>query len=129
MVVGGQVRKNGDGGPATGAAFQNPQGITVDAFGNLYIADELNYRIRKIETNEIITTVAGNGTRGFSGDGGPATMAQLNDPTAVAVDRAGNLFILDRNNYRIRKVTPSGIISTIAGNGFFFQAEDGIRAA
>jgi hypothetical protein len=107
----------GDGGPATSAQLNYPTGVGVDTAGNLFIADTFNSRVRKVTSSGVISTVAGNGTEGFSGDGGPATSAQLLDPTGVAVDTAGNLFIADRNNHRLRKVTPSGVISTVAGNG------------
>jgi sugar lactone lactonase YvrE len=93
----------GDNGPATSAAFWSPGGIAVDAAGNLYIADTTNNRIRRI-SNGVITTVAGNGTSGFSGDNGPATSAQLSNPYGVAVDTLGNLYIADTNNSCIRKV-------------------------
>jgi sugar lactone lactonase YvrE len=108
---------SGDGGPATAAQLFSPQGLTVDAAGNLFIVDTVNHRIRKVTTDGVIRTVAGNGILGFSGDGGPATGAQLDNPAGVAVDAAGNLFIADRYNHRIRKVTPDGVIHTIAGNG------------
>jgi sugar lactone lactonase YvrE len=94
----------GDGGPATSAQLRYPLGVAVDKDGNLFIADSHNNRIRKVDTAGIITTVAGNGTSGFSGDGGAATSAQLDYPTAVAVDGSGNLFIADSNNSRIREV-------------------------
>ena len=87
----------------------------MDSAGNLYIADSGNNRIRKV-SNGVITTVAGNGTAGFSGDNGPATSAQLNYPQGVAVDSAGNLYIADTGNNRIRKVS-NGVITTVAGNG------------
>ncbi len=106
---------SGDGGPATSAQLFNPTGVAVDAAGNLFIADFNNNRIRKVTPAGVISTVAGNGSQGFSGDGGPATSAQLSGPESVAVDAAGNLFIADRYNDRIRKVTPDGIISTVAG--------------
>ena len=105
----------GDNGPATSAHLSSPSGVAVDAAGNLYIADTANHRIREV-TNGMITTVAGNGTRGFSGDNGPATSAQLNYPSSVAVDSAGNLYITDPYNNRIRMVT-NGVITTVAGNG------------
>ena len=108
---------SGDGGPATSAELNGPNGIAVDASGNLFIADTFNNRIRKVSANGIISTVAGNGTEGFSGDGGPATLAELSDPSGVAVDSSGNLFIADRNNSRVRKVSTNGIISTVAGKG------------
>ncbi|MBO9542534.1 IPT/TIG domain-containing protein [bacterium] len=108
---------DGDGGPATAAKLNNPQGVAVDAQGNLYIADTDNHCIRKV-TNGVITTVAGNGASGFSGNGGPATSAKLYYPQGVAVDATGNLYIADTNNQRIRKVT-NGTISTVAGNGSY----------
>jgi hypothetical protein len=107
---------SGDGGLAISAELHSPRGITVDAGGNLYIADNQNHRIRKVNTSGIITTVAGTSTNGFSGDGGSAVMAQLNQPTDVVVDFSGNLFIADNGNARIRMVNTSGIISTIAGD-------------
>jgi sugar lactone lactonase YvrE len=107
----------GDGGPAMSAQLRFPGGIAVDAAGNLYIADTFNHRIRKITAAGVISTIAGNGTAGFGGDGGPATLAQLNDPHGIAVDSAGNLFVADAGNHRIREVTAAGVISTVAGNG------------
>jgi sugar lactone lactonase YvrE len=95
---------SGDGGPATNASLFNPSGVAVDAAGNLYIADTTNSRVRKVSTSGTITTVAGNGTPGFSGDGGPATNASLVYPSGVAVDAAGNLYIADSQNNRVRKV-------------------------
>jgi hypothetical protein len=89
----------------------------VDAAGNLYFADTANHSVRKVLPNGTIVTVAGNVLAGFSGDGGPATVAQLDTPTAVAVDTAGNLYIADTGNNRIRKVFPNGLIGTVAGNG------------
>ncbi len=118
---------SGDGGPATSASLVGPSGVAVDAAGNLYIADAGNHRIRKVSAaGGIITTVAGNGIRAFSGDGGPATSASLAGPSGVAVDAAGNLYIVDRENSRIRKVSaPGGIISTVAGNGVLGFSGDG----
>jgi hypothetical protein len=108
----------GDGGAATSAEISFALGgLTVDSAGNVFIADFYNNRVRKVSSNGIITTVAGNGTTGFSGDGGPAISASVYKPIAVAVDASGNLFIADSGNQRIRKVTPAGIISTFAGNG------------
>ena len=115
----------GDGGPATSANLNGPTGVAVDAAGNLYIADSGNHRIRKVTPAGTISTFAGNGTAGFAGDGGPATNANLNGPTGVAVDAAGNLYIADSGNHRIRKVTPAGTISTFAGNGTAGFAGDG----
>jgi len=107
----------GDGGPATSAELRLPGGVAVDSVGDLFIADETNNRIRKVTAAGAISTVAGNGTPGFSGDGGPATSAELFEPGGLAVDSGGNLFIADSMNNRIRKVTPAGTISTVAGNG------------
>ncbi|MCX6604434.1 MAG: hypothetical protein NTV52_12665 [Acidobacteria bacterium] len=94
-----------------------PESIAVDAAGNLYFADPGNARIRRIDPAGIINTFAGNGTAGFSGDGGPATSATISYPTGIAFDSAGNLLFCDRGNNRIRRITPTGIISTVAGNG------------
>jgi sugar lactone lactonase YvrE len=116
---------SGDYGPATSAQFSNPTGVAVDSSGNLFIADTGNDRIRKVTPDGVISTVAGNGTYGYSGDGGPATSAQLYSPSSVAVDSAGNLFIADVNNNLIRKVTPGGVISTVAGNGTYGYSGDG----
>jgi len=112
----GDFSSRGDGGPAASASLWTPSAVTVDSAGNLYIADTLNYRVRKVNPAGIISTVAGNGNLGFSGDGGPATSAALGGPAGVAVDSAGNLYIADYANHRIRKVTAAGIISTIAGS-------------
>jgi uncharacterized protein (TIGR03437 family) len=116
---------SGDGGPATDAQLQRPSGVAVDDAGNLFVADFANNRIRKVSPSGIITTVAGNGTRGFSGDGGPATSAQLWFPEGIAVDSQGNLFIADHANNRVRKVSPNGIITTVAGNGSAGFSGDG----
>ena len=113
----GECCFDGDGGPATDAVFNQPIGIGLDASGNLYIADRFNHRIRKVDfLTGVIDTVAGNGCC-FGGDGGPATDAQMNQPTDVAFDGSGNLFIADRQNRRIRKVDTGGIITTVAGGG------------
>jgi sugar lactone lactonase YvrE len=114
---------SGDGGPATSASLNNPQGIAVDTAGNLYIADYSNNRIRAV-SGGTITTVAGNGVDGFSGDAGPATIASLNGPGGVALDAAGNLYIADYNNNRIREVS-GGTITTVVGNGRLGFAGDG----
>lgn len=110
---------SGDGGAATSAELHSPGGVAVDTAGNIYVADPGNNRIRKITASTgVISTVAGNGTAGFSGDGGAATSAELNTPVGVAVDTGGNIYIADEFNNRIRKVTlTTGIISTVAGNG------------
>jgi sugar lactone lactonase YvrE len=107
----------GDDGPATSAMLSFPAGVAVDGAGNVYIADLQNHRIRRVDRNGVITTVAGNGTQGFSGDGGPATRASLNRANRVAVDRLGALYVADVGNHRIRKVDTRGIITTVAGNG------------
>ncbi len=120
---------SGDGGPATAAKLNGPTSVTLDAAGNLYVADQSNHRIRKINTSGIITTIAGNGSVGFSGDGGPATAASLFEPTAAALDASGNIFIADQFNNRIRKVTPAGIISTYAGSAGGFGGDGGPAAA
>lgn len=120
----GSSSYSGDGGPATNAGM-NAWGVAVDNSGNLFIADHSNNRIRKVDTNGIITTVAGNGSRGYSGDGGPATNTPLNFPPAVAVDSFGNLLIADLDNHRVRKVSTNGIITTVAGNGTLANTGDG----
>ncbi len=109
---------NGDNIPGTQAQLNTPWRVTIDPAGNLYIAEEGNNRIRKLSTNGIITTVAGNGTRGYSGDGGPATSAALRGPEQAELDVFGNLYIADTYNNVIRKVDTSGIITTIAGTGY-----------
>jgi hypothetical protein len=119
---------SGDGGQATSAELNYPERVIVDAANNFYIADYYNNRVRKINTAGIITTIAGNGTGGFSGDGGQATAAGLNQLTEVALDAANNLFIVDFLNNRIRKVNSSGIISTVAGNGTAGFSGDGGQA-
>src|SRR5204863_1362686 len=117
----------GDGGDATIANLNSPASVAVDSSGNLYIADLGNERIRKIAAaTGIITTVAGNGVLGFTGDGGAATKASLNSPASVAQDASGNLYIAEYANHRIRKVdAASGIITTVAGNGNASFAGDG----
>ena len=106
----------GDGGPGTSAHLALPSGVAVDLNGNVYIADTNNQRVRKLSSGTI-TTVAGNGEELFDGDGGAATAASLDQPTGVALDAVGNLYIADKNNHRIRVVTGSGTISTLAGTG------------
>jgi hypothetical protein len=126
VVANGTYGFLGDGGPAASAELKRPYGIAADAAGNLYIADTENHRIRKVNTSGIISTVAGNGTAGFSGDGALATAAALNNPRDVAVDAAGNIYIADTYNSRMRKVTAAtGIITTIAGTGLNAFSGDG----
>jgi uncharacterized protein (TIGR03437 family) len=115
----------GDGGLATAARLNRPMGMAFDSAGNLYIADERSNKIRKVATDGTISTVAGTGIAGFSGDGGDATKAQLYYPHSVAVDTAGNLYIADTFNNRIRMVTVDGVIHTIAGNENFGSYGDG----
>jgi uncharacterized protein (TIGR03437 family) len=120
-IAGGVLGYSGDGGPAKSAALKSPSGIALDAAGNLYFADAGNNRIRKIDKAGVITTVAGTGTAGFSGDGGLATQAQIHlvgAPFAgVALDSAGNLYFADWGNNRIRMINPVGMITTVAGGG------------
>ncbi len=124
----GTAGYSGDGGQATAAKLDAPTGVTLDAYGNVYVADQYTYRIRKISTSGIITTVAGNGSATFAGDGGQATAASLYNPTCVAFDAAGNMYIADYSNNRVRKVNSSGIISTVAGNGTASFSGDGGQA-
>lgn len=127
--VGSIGRFTGDGGPATQASFSGPpQGLDVDGAGNIYIADTGNNRIRHVNAaTGIITTVAGNGVTPFGGDGGPATAAGFSNPLDVAVDGSGNFYIVDANNFRIRRVdAQTGIITTVAGGGTVMG--DGIPA-
>ncbi len=116
---------SGDGGPAVQAQLTQPRGVALDGAGNLFIADTINHRIRKVDAAGVITTVGGTGDYGFSGDGGPATAAQLYKPNGVAVDGAGNLFIADGGHYRVRKVDAAGVITTVAGTGPFGFGGDG----
>jgi NHL repeat-containing protein len=116
---------SGDGGPATKAKLNYPKGIEIGADGLLYIADSLNQRIRRVDASGVITTIAGNGTAGFSGDGGPATAAKLNRPRNVVFDAAGQLWIADDLNYRVRKVSAAGVITTYAGTGVAGFSGDG----
>jgi sugar lactone lactonase YvrE len=119
---------SGDGGPAAYAQLKYPAGVAVDSKGNLFIADSGNHSIRKVTPAGIIGTIAGNGRAGFSGDGGPATSAQLNGPTSIAIDAAGDLFVVDHNNNRIREITPDGVIHTVAGLGTAGFSGDGGQA-
>jgi hypothetical protein len=114
----GTPGSGGDGGPAGSAQLNSPTAIAIDPFGNIFIADKLNNRIRKIAFGTgVITTVAGNGSCCYGGDGGLAIDAQLYYPTGVAVDCCSDLYIADTNNQRIREVNSAGIISTVGGNG------------
>jgi trimeric autotransporter adhesin len=117
---------SGDGGPAISAELWAPAGVAVDASGNLYIADATNWRVRKVDAStNIITTVAGNGVQGSSGDNGAATSAELNHSMGVSADASGNLYIADTGNMRVRKVVSTGKISALAGSGTQDYAGDG----
>ncbi|HMP71938.1 MAG TPA: carboxypeptidase regulatory-like domain-containing protein [Kiritimatiellia bacterium] len=113
----GSTPYNGDSIPAVNAGLNLPLGIAVDAAGNLFIADYYHHRVRKVDTNGVITTYAGTGVGSTTGDGGPATSATLNLPTDVAWDASGNLFITEYGGHRVRKVAPDGIITTYGGGG------------
>ncbi|HYM77134.1 MAG TPA: hypothetical protein VE377_14265 [Candidatus Dormibacteraeota bacterium] len=121
-VAGGYL---GDGKPARQASLAIPLGVAGDTKGNLYIADEVHCRIRRISSGGVISTYAGTGICGYSGDGGPATSALISGPTGLAMDHQGNIFLADPGNHRIRKITPSGIITTVAGNGISGYSGDG----
>lgn len=123
----GTAGAGGDGGAATSASLNSPQGVALDSVGNIYVSDRSNHRIRKITVaTGVITTVAGTGGNSFTGDGGPATSANLNNPRGIALDGAGNIYIADTSNNRIRMVTAStGVITTVAGNGAATFAGDG----
>ena len=114
-----------DGAAAASAQLNNPRDVAVDAAGNIYIADSNNNRIRKVTPAGVISTVAGTGIEGFSGDGAAATSAQINNPFAVAADAAGNLYVADTNNHRIRKVDTAGVITTYAGTTQGFSGDGG----
>lgn len=118
----------GDGGAAVDAAFQYPADLSFDGSGNLYVADQQNDRIRRVDPAGVITTVAGSGTRSFSGDGGQATDAELNLPEGVLADASGNVYVADTGNNRVRKVDASGVITTVAGSGIGAYYGDGGQA-
>lgn len=118
-----------DQGPASLAGISAPTGVATDAFGNVYIADSTNFRIRKIDSSGIITTYAGNGNFGFAGEGVQARDAVLNSPYGIVVDSAGNVLFSENSNHRIRKIAPNGVITTIAGGSAAGFAGDGGPAA
>ena len=122
----GELGFHGDGGPATHAVISLPRDVTLDADGALYIADGANNRIRKVEPHGTITTVAGTDRAEFSGDGGPAHKACLSMPYSIALDREGNLYVVDTGNYRVRRIdATTGIITTVAGTGSYGFSGDG----
>ncbi len=121
----GNAGDSGDGGPAASAELDGPRGVTEDMYGNLYIAEYYGQRVRKVTPGGTITTIAGTGNAGYSGDGGPATSAELYGPYRVTVDLQGNVYIPDSGNSRVRKVSPDGTITTVAGNGADGYAGDG----
>ena len=125
VVGNGAWGSTGDGGDASQALLDSPEGIAINAAGEIFIADAVNNRVRKIDTNGIITTVAGNGTKGYSGDGGPAVDAALNYPDAIAIASDGTIYIADLYNSRIRKVDTNGIITTVVGTGTRGYSGDG----
>jgi sugar lactone lactonase YvrE len=124
----GTAGYSGDGGPATQANLNQPAGLAFDTAGNMYIADQYNFRLRKVDTSGIITTVAGTGNPGYSGDGGPATSATLWYPSGVGFDDAGNLYISDNTNARVRRVDSNGVITSVIGNGRTRYSGDGGQA-
>ncbi len=128
--VNGSTDRTGDGGAATLAHVGLPNGVATDTAGNIYFTDYQNHVVRKVTTSGVISTVAGvsSGSGSYSGDGGAATSAHLNSPTGICVDQAGNIYIADQANFRIRKVNTSGIISTYAGNGTGGYSGDGASA-
>ena len=131
QIVAGNGTAGDAGAGNTGfGELYEPQGVALDSEGNLYIADTQNHRIRMLTPGGTISTIAGTGTPGFSGDGGAATAAELNAPSAVAVDASGNIYIADTRNHRVRMVTTDGNIDTIAGTGdAAYNGDDGRRAA
>jgi sugar lactone lactonase YvrE len=123
--AGGGMDAPYDGDLAIDTRLKNPEGLAVDSAGNVYIADWGDSRVRKVDTRGYIYTVAGNGTAGYGGDGGPATSANLNQPAGLAFDGAGNMYIADQSNFRIRKVDTNGIITTVVGTGTAGYSGDG----
>ncbi len=122
----GEQDFSGDGGPATQAAIALPRDVALHADGSLYIADGANNRIRRVDPDGTISTVAGTGKTNFSGDGGPVSKANLSMPYSIALDRDGNLYVVDTGNYRVRKIDKAtGIITTVAGNSSYGFSGDG----
>jgi hypothetical protein len=121
----GQSGYSGDGGPSTAAKLDFPSGIVLDNAANIFFDDTVNHRVRKVNASQVITTVAGTGQSGFSGDGGPATAAKFNYPAGVTITGGGVLYIADSGNNRVRKVATNGVVTTVAGNGSAGYAGDG----
>ncbi|HJZ99923.1 MAG TPA: IPT/TIG domain-containing protein [Candidatus Solibacter sp.] len=123
-TIAGKAHFAGDGGAATAALLHRPAGVVTAPDGTIYFTDTVNHRVRKIGTDGKVSTIAGTGDPGFSGDGNLGTAAQLSYPDAIARDSAGNLYVVDQGQLRVRKITPSGIISTVAGNGIAFYSNN-----
>src|ERR1700722_4342814 len=121
----GTAGYSGDGGPAIQAEINRGVGLGGGGAGNIYLADQNNNRVRKVDTSGVITTFAGTGVAGYSGDGGLATMAQLNGPLGVCVAPSGGIYVNDEGNGRVREISPSGTITTVAGNGSGVSSGDG----
>ncbi len=127
-IAGGGSSGLGDGGQATACELDHPSGVALDAAGNLYIADRENNRIRKVAISGVVTTIAGTGAAGYSGDGGPATLAALDGPFAIAIGTSGDIYFSEADNSIIRKIDPTGLIATVAGTGVPGYNGDGILA-
>jgi hypothetical protein len=128
-VAGSAAGLSGDGGPATAAQLANPSAVAMTADGGFLVADQDNHRVRRVSPTGTITTVAGTGSRGLSGDGGPATAAEIAAPTGVAVTADGSFLIADRGNHRVRRVSPAGIITTVAGTTSGLSGDGGPATA
>ena len=126
VTVAGSYPKLGDNGLAINASLKSPNGVCLDASGNVFLADIINNSVRKIDLSGVITTIAGIGTAGYSGDNGPAILAELNFPSSMFIDGVGNLYIADQKNHSIRKIDTGGIITTIAGGSFGFDGDGGL---
>jgi DNA-binding beta-propeller fold protein YncE len=126
-VAGTGVRGySGDGGPAVKARLNQPEGFAIDRAGNLYVSDSANNRVRRIDARTgVITTVAGNGRHGYTGDGGPATKARLSDPYGLAFDAQGNLYVAEPDEGVVRRINTRGVITTFAGTGRLGFSGDG----